>query len=130
MTKSFICGCKPWAEEGTALLEQAAGQGHAHAMHAVGGIHRERKEYVLAVGWYTKGAEAGLPRAMFHLGCSLNEGEGVAAPDYPAAADWFRRAADAGVGEAANNLANMYALGSGRTRQIMPATLIVPRFLS
>ena len=102
------------------LLEQAAGQGHAYAMLAMGVIHDVRKEYEQSVGWYTKGAEAGLPRAQFYLGCSLEEGEGVAAPDYPAAADWYRRAADAGDAQAANNLSTMYTLGRKAFRECLP----------
>ena len=82
-------------------------------MEALGRIHRARNEHERAVGWYTKGAEAGLPKAMFSLGCRLNHGEGVAAADYPAAADWYRRAADAGHGGAAYNLCVMYTVGSG-----------------
>ena len=96
-----------------ALLEQAAGQGHAYAMFAVGRIHDVRKEHKQAAEWYTKGAEAGLPKAMFCVGCCLEEGQGVAAPDYLAAADWYRRAADAGHGDAAINLATMYTVGRG-----------------
>jgi TPR repeat protein len=91
-------------------------------MYELGGIHDVRKEHEQAVEWYTMGAEAGLPDAMFNLGCSLDEGQGVPAPDYLAAADWYRRAAEAGVGEAANNLSNMYTLGRGRAWQTMPAT--------
>jgi TPR repeat protein len=90
----------PQSDEGVALLEKAAGQGHAYAVHALGGIHRERKEHEQAVAWTTKAAEAGLPSGMFDLGCSLNKGEGVAAPDPPSAMGWFRRAADAGHGGA------------------------------
>jgi len=122
LTKSLICGCRPWAEEGMALLEQAAGQGHAHAMHALGIIHHTRNEHEQAVKWYTKGAEAGLPKAMFNLGVCLDEGQGVAAPDCLAAADWYSRAADAGHGEAARALSDVYTLGRGRAWQIMPAT--------
>jgi len=47
-----------------ALLEKAAGQGHAYAMLALGSVQDARKEHELAVVWYTKGAEAGLPGAM------------------------------------------------------------------
>jgi TPR repeat protein len=47
-----------------ALLEKAAGKGHAYAMHGMGSVHEVRKEYVQAVEWFTKGAEAGLPVAM------------------------------------------------------------------
>jgi len=97
-----------------ALLQKAAGQGHVYAVYELGTIHLVRKEYEQAVEWLTKGAEAGLPKAMFDLGYMLDAGEGVAAPDYPAAADWYRRAADAGDGEAASNLAAMYAVGRGR----------------
>jgi len=91
-------------------------------MYTLGNIHRVRKECEQAVEWFTKGAEAGLPKAMFNLGWLLDTGQGVAAPDYPAAAGWFRRAADAGHGDAAQNLSTMYTLGRGWARQIMPAT--------
>ena len=97
-----------------ALLEKAAGQGHAHAMHTIGSIHEARKEHDHAVRWYTKGAEAGLPDAMYNLAVALDMGQGVAVPDYPAAADWYKRAAALGHGAAANNLGGMYTLGRGR----------------
>jgi len=103
-----------------ALLEKAAGQGHAYAMYELGHIHSDRKEDEQAAQWFTKAAEAGLPRAMFHVGVGLEAGKSVAAPNYPAAADWYRGAADAGVGEAASNLSNMYASGRGRAWQIIP----------
>ena len=77
-------------------------------MHTLGSIHRAREEHAQAVEWFTKGAEAGLPKAL------LDTGEGVAAPDCPAAADWYSRAAAAGVGQAAYNLCTMYAVGRGR----------------
>jgi TPR repeat protein len=57
-----------------------------------------------------------------NLGCCLDSGQGVAAPDFLAAADWFKRAADAGDGDAAYNLRNLYTNGRGRAPQIMPAT--------
>jgi TPR repeat protein len=93
-------GRSPQSDEGMALLEKAAGQGHVHAMSVLGGIHRVWKEHEQAVAWSTKAAEAGLPDAMFSLGCCLNKGEGVAAPDPVAAMGWYRRAADAGHGGA------------------------------
>jgi len=110
----LIYGCQHYAEEGVALLEKAAGQGHVYAMYMLGGHHGTRNEFEQAVKWATKGAEAGFPKAMLSLGCSLDEGRGVAAPDLLAAADWFRRAAEAGVGDAAVNLSQMYSLGRGR----------------
>ena len=89
---------QPWAEEGMALKEKAAGQGHAYAMNALGGVHHERKEHSQALGWFTKGAEAGLPKAMYNLGAALDTGMYAAAPDYPAALQWYQRAADSGDG--------------------------------
>jgi len=85
------------AQEGQALLEKAAGQGHAYAMDALGSIHRVRKEHGQAVEWYMKGAEAGLPLSMFKLAEGLDTGEMVAVPDYAAAVYWYRRAAAAGL---------------------------------
>jgi TPR repeat protein len=108
-----------------ALLKKAAGQGHAYAMSMLGSIHHVRNEHEQAVGWFTQGAEAGLPNAMFNLGKCLDDGKGVAAPDYPAAADWYRRAADGGSGEAAHNLATMYATGRGGACNMMPACHIM-----
>ena len=67
-----------------------------------------------------QGRRAGLPKAMFNLGTLLDQGKGVAAPDYPAAADWCRRAADGGGKEAAFNLSNMYAVGRGGAWQVLP----------
>jgi hypothetical protein len=82
-------------------------------MDMLGILNLSRKEYEPAVMWFTKGAEAGLPKAMFNLGVTLDKGEGGAAPDLLAAADWYRRAADAGHGGAAKNLACLYTIGRG-----------------
>ena len=56
-----------------ALLEQAAAQGHAYAMQALGGICCQRYRYELCLEWFTKGAEAGLPDAMYRLGSRLQQ---------------------------------------------------------
>jgi len=121
-TKRFIFECQPYAEEGMALLEKAAGQGHAYAMFALAQATCKRKEHEQAMKWHTKGAEAGLPKTMFMLGAMLDKGGGEEAPDYPAAAGWYRRAVDAGVGDAAHNLSTMYIVGRGRAWLQMPAT--------
>jgi len=79
-----------------ALLEMAAGQGHAYAMHYLASEYEERKEHERAMEWHVKGAETGLPIAMHSLACYIDSGEGLAAPDlpdYPAAAGWYKRAA-------------------------------------
>ena len=83
-------------------------------MFALGSFHGKRKEYEQAVAWYSKGAEAGLPEAMFNHGALLDKGHGLAAPDCLAAAGWYRRAADAGNGNAAEQLSNFYTVGRGR----------------
>jgi TPR repeat protein len=93
-------GRSPQSDEGVALPEKAAGQGHVYAMAVLGSIHRVKKEQEESVEWNTKAAEAGLPDAMFFLGCCLDNGEGVAAPDPLAAMGWYRRAADASHGGA------------------------------
>ena len=43
---------------------KAARAGHVHAMHWLGNVHSERNEREQAEGWFTKAAEAGLPKAM------------------------------------------------------------------
>ena len=95
-------------------MRKAAGQGHMYAMSALGNKHHVRKEYKQAVHCFTKAALAGLPQAMLMLASMLEGGEGVPAPDYSAAVGWYRRASDAGVGDAAQNIAAMYAVGRGR----------------
>jgi len=102
---------EPWTEKGIALLEMAAGQGHAYAMGALAEFHHQREEKKQAIQWFTKAAEAGLPDAMFNVGLMRDKGDGVAAPDYPAAAGWFRRAFDAGNADAAMNLSHMHSHG-------------------
>ena len=77
------------------------------------------------LGWFMKGAEAGLPKAKFNVGRCLDIGEGVAI-DYPAAADWYRRAAEGGHGGAAYNLYTMHAVGRGLAWQIVACHLIPP----
>jgi TPR repeat protein len=93
-------------------------------MLMLGQWHTERQEHEQAIEWYTKGAEAGLPTAMYSLGFNLSShDEGGAAPDYPAAAGWYRRAADAGDGSAAINLSVMYTIGRGRAWHQIPPHL-------
>jgi len=55
-----------------ALLAKAAGQGHAYAVQKLGDIHHVRKEHEQAAEWFTKGAEVGLPIAMYNLGRGLH----------------------------------------------------------
>jgi TPR repeat protein len=58
-----------------ALLEQAAGQGHAYAMHELAGIHAARTDHTAAAGWYRRAADAGSGQAAntlsgwYTLGC-------------------------------------------------------------
>ena len=91
-------------------------------MHVLGSVYDVREEYETSMGWFTKGAEAGLPQAQYNLGVCLDAGKGVAAPDYPAAAGWYRSAAGEGHGRAAFNVACMYNVGRGGAWQIMSAS--------
>jgi len=104
------------------LLKTAARQGHVYAMRMLGGMYTKMKAHESAVGWFTMGAEAGLPDAMCCLACCFDTGEGVAAADSSAAAGWYKRAADAGSAQGAYNLHTMYTLGRGRAWQILPAS--------
>mmetsp|Transcript_33172 Transcript_33172/g.81520 ORF Transcript_33172/g.81520 Transcript_33172/m.81520 type:complete len:260 (-) Transcript_33172:1040-1819(-) len=61
-------------EQGTELLEAAAAQGHVYAMLTLASNHYHRKDFELAVEWATKGADAGLPRAMHTLAMCLERG--------------------------------------------------------
>ena len=51
---TILCGCQPCAEEGVALLEKAAGQGHVYAMNNLGMLDEARKEYTRAAEWCTQ----------------------------------------------------------------------------
>ena len=55
-----------------------------------------REEHEQAVRWFTMGAEAGFPSAMFRLAKILDAGDGAAEPDSTAAVSWYKRAAEAG----------------------------------
>jgi len=127
MIERCICGCQPCAQEGMALMEKAAGQGHAYAMSELACVHKIRNEHERAVEWYTKGAEAGLPVARFNLGVCLDHGEGVAAPDHLAVAGWYRRAADAGDGDAAQDLSRPRQGGSLRQKHSTDFHLLLAR---
>jgi hypothetical protein len=42
-------------------MEKAAGQGHAYAMYALGGVHIKRKEFERAAEWHTKVGLCNMP---------------------------------------------------------------------
>jgi TPR repeat protein len=56
-----------------ALLEKAAGQGHAYAMFELAGIHHARKEYEHALEWSTKAAEAGQGLTLAHFRAQVED---------------------------------------------------------
>jgi len=60
---------------------------------------------------------------MFNIGALIEQGLGVAAPDYPAAADWYRQAAEAGDGDAAANLRILYRPRLGLSYSARHSTL-------
>lgn len=73
-----------------------------------------------AVELYRQAAELGYPPAMFNLGVSYEEGDGVEA-DAAEANKWYILAADAGHPEAMFNLGNNYRIGRGVTQNYLRA---------
>ena len=71
-----------------------------------------KRNYELAVEYYTKAANAGCAYAMNNLGICYEQGEGIN-QDYAQAVKWYRKAADAGNAVAMNNLGYCYEQGEG-----------------
>ena len=70
------------------------------------------KDAVLAVKWFRRSAEQGLPEAQYNLGMKYFRGEGLP-NDAVLAVKWFRNAAEQGLVIAQSILGLMYARGEG-----------------
>ena len=119
--------CSMWSPDQVICVRLPTLVGAGHGAPGEGGGARARVRYEFA-GKYTpredgarasrgvvhQGCQGRVAESEYNLGCYLEEGKGVAAPDYPAAAGWYRRAADAGHGAAAQALCTMYQVGRGR----------------
>lgn len=70
------------------------------------------QDYVQALSWYRKGADAGNATAMDNIGYMYELGHAVP-QDYHEAMAWYHKAADAGSTEALNNVGALYDDGHG-----------------
>ncbi len=81
------------------MMQGAAAQGHAFAMHGLGFMHYQgecvdQQDYVEAIRWFEKAAERGLPGAMMTLGMMAEAGQGMA-PNPELAQQWYQKATEA-----------------------------------
>jgi TPR repeat protein len=90
---------RPEGSEGEAWLREAAVNGDAKAMLALGFNAEDAGDRAAAREWYERGAALGNAQAMFNLGAAAYQ-EG----DVAAAMDWWNRAAAAGHPKAMFNL--------------------------
>jgi len=100
--------------EGLDLLRQAASNGHAPALHALGRRHQAgeglARDPAEALRCYRAAAEAGLVPAMIDLGLALEAGLDEDS-DAVEAVSWYRQAAAAGAPEAKLLLADALLAG-------------------
>ena len=79
-----------------------------------------KRNFELAVDYYTKAANAGNPKAMYNLGVCYENGNGVS-QDYTEAVKWYRKAAEAGNAWAMGQLGLCYENGNGVSQNISEA---------
>lgn len=105
---------KAEAEKGIRLLEKSARLGFWGAMNELGYYYSEgkNKDDRKAFQWFLKGAAAGWPDSLFHVGECYELGLGTA-KDPAKAALVYEQAARLGSGEAACALAVLYDHGTG-----------------
>ena len=79
-----------------------------------------RKDYVTALDYYRKVADAGNSDGFFKLGWFYDNGYGVS-QDYSEAYQWYKKAADAGDMYAMNNIGVLFACGHGVSKSQVEA---------
>ena len=98
------------------MLRPLANKGDARAQFDLGQLYANgwgvRRDFDIAVGWYSKAAEQGLAIAQYNLGVAYANGDGVPQDDREAG-KWYRLAADQGDAAAQLNLGIAYANGWG-----------------
>jgi TPR repeat protein len=95
------------------VFQRGAEHGHHASMTNLGASYRYGlgvEDYTMALEWYEKAANAGVPRAMSELGALYDEGE-VVPRDYAKAHEWFEKAADKGDTTAMVELGRRYESG-------------------
>lgn len=70
------------------------------------------QDYLEAMTWYTKAAEAGNADAMNNIGYMYENGRGIER-DVSTAMDWYRKAAELGNSSAMSNIGALYYTGTG-----------------
>ena len=115
------------AEETDALRKAATG-GDAYSQFRLGneyfyGTEARKENRELAVYWFKKAADQGLPEAQLNYAICLERGLGIKA-DPVNAAPYYRKAADQGNNTAALNLALLYLYGSGKQMEAEPAKAV------
>ncbi len=100
---------------------QAAGQGYAAAMNALGALYAKgqgvAKDDGQALVWFRNAAAGGDAEGMANVGTAYAAGDGVAKSD-PDALTWYQNSANAGNGDGMLGLARMYLVGEGVTQDI------------
>jgi TPR repeat protein len=100
--------------EAARFYAQAAAQGHADAMYALGCLHKSGdgmpQDNAEAAQWFLRAAEAGSTEAQFNIGLAYHLGDGVA-KDGVKAWQWTGRAAESFHADALHNLGLIYRNG-------------------
>jgi len=119
-------------------LTTHAKEGDAHAQLDLGrhyekGTNGYKANPKLALSWYQKAAQQGLPQAMYRLACLYQKHGGTPAaltPDPEKAWGWKKRAADAGHLQAQVEVGHAYRQGlsynSGKNNNNTKMTLVTP----
>ncbi len=99
-----------------ALVTENAQKGDPRAMLTLGAFYEQGvgvpRNYIFAMQWYQKAADAGLAEGQYNLGVCYEIGMGNAG-DLKKAVQFFEKAADQGLTPAMHKLASMYFSGTG-----------------
>lgn len=106
-------------EEAFTMVQENAKKGDAGAMLTLGSFYEQGvgvpRNFVSAMNWYAKAAEAGLPEGHYNLGISYEVGMGNGG-DLKKAVEHFQIAADMGLSQAMEKMASLYLSGTGVTK--------------
>lgn len=107
------------AEEAFVMIRDNAKKGDPGAMLTLGSFYEQGigvpRNFVSAMEWYRKAAEADLPEGQYNLGVCYEIGMGNSG-DIKKAAVHFQKAAEMGLGLGMQKLASMYLAGNGVTK--------------
>jgi class 3 adenylate cyclase/TPR repeat protein len=102
--------------EAKPLYQEAADQGSAGAMNALGVLYQNGwgvdRDFAEAMRWYRKSADLGYGWAQSNVGEMFRQGLGVD-HDYAEAMRWYRKAADKGNAGGQNGIGLLFQFGLG-----------------